>query len=96
MEDKQEKSYPSGKIMFYSMDEQTLPCHVLTSPLPDLAAKAGFPSGLAGSAAGQAHRQSEDTVTWHSEWVPPLTCWSFSHAVTSRLNKSVMETFQLR
>lgn len=43
VEDKQEKSYPSGKIMFYSMDEQTLVCHMLTPLLPDLAATAGFP-----------------------------------------------------
>lgn len=53
MEDKQEKSYPSGKIMFYSMDEHTLPCHILTSPLPDLAV----------FAVRQAHRRGASTVT---------------------------------
>lgn len=54
MEGKQEKSYPSGKIMFYSMDEQTLVCHMLTSLLPDLAATAGFPCRTE-LAFGQAH-----------------------------------------
>lgn len=65
MEDKQEKSYPSGKIMFYSMDEHTLPCHILTSPLPALwsgkpidvapARSPSIPSGSCCSRVGPFH-----------------------------------------
>lgn len=42
LEHKQEKSPPSGKIMFYSMDEHTH--HAIPVPLlPDLMARAGVP-----------------------------------------------------
>ena len=79
MEAKQEKSYPSGKIMFYSMDEQTLPCHILASPLPDLAAKAGLPRQTS---------WAPPSVVWHSRRVLLLVPGSFSHTATSRPDES--------
>lgn len=53
MEDKQEKSSVS-KIMFYSMDEQTLPCHTSLPPARPAWPEPASAFRRAGCAVGQA------------------------------------------
>lgn len=58
--EEQEKSHPSGKIMFYSMDEQTLPCRIPTSLQPGLGARAGV--AIRTSLKQTAEAQPDSTV----------------------------------